>query len=164
MEDFDEPKKKERKPRPLKEVTPKLIRAQALRYLDRFATTTPKLSRHLYTKNRKAIEFFELDEQSVMQIIETEIEKLVTAGLMDDQEYADSKARSMARQGKSEWQIVGKLFTLGLDENHSDHAMTELKDVEGHTDKMGAAKYIKKRRFGRIKTPRPSRNAIKKSC
>jgi len=153
MDEFDEPEKKIRKPRPLKEVTPKRIRGQALRYLDRFATTTPKLARHLYNKNRKAIEFFELDEHSVMQIIETEIEKLVSAGIMDDQQYADSKARTMARQGKSKRQIVGKLITFGLEDSHTDHAITELEEVQGHTDELGAAKYIKKRRFGPYKDP-----------
>lgn len=151
MDDFDEPEKKVRKQRPPKDVTPRLIREQALRYLDRFSATTQKMRRHLFTKNAKAIDFHDLDEDSVLQIIDDEIEKLVGAGIMDDQEYADSKARSMARQGKSKWQIVGKLFTLGLDGNHSDHAMGELADVEGHTDKIGAAKYIKKRRFGPYK-------------
>jgi len=153
MDEFDEPEKKKRKPRPPKDVTPRLVREQALRYLDRFATTTQKLQRHLFTKNRKAIELYDLDETTVLKIIDTEIEKLISAGIMDDQEYADSKARSMARQGKSKRQIVGKLFNLGLDENHSDHAITELEDVGGHTDKIGAAKYIKKRRFGPYKDP-----------
>jgi len=162
MDEFDDKKKKPRPKRPPKDVTPRLLREQALRYLDRFATTTLKLRRHLFSKNARAIEFHDLDADTVFALIDVEIEKLVRAGLLDDQQYADDKARAMSRYGKSKRQIEGKLFSLGLTEGHSDHAMTELVETEGYTDRIGAAKYIRKRRFGPFKDPDTQSDRLQK--
>ena len=145
----EQPKK--RKPRPLKPVEKQRVREQALRYLDRFAATTDKLKRHLFTKNYKAMAQHSQDEEQVRQIIEEVIESLVKAGLMDDQQYADAKARSLSRQGKSTRHIRQKLQSMGLKDRQADHALTELSEVEGYTDLIGAAKYLRKRRFGPYK-------------
>ena len=147
----DEEKPKKRAPRPPKPVTPQRVREQALRYLDRFAATTDKLKRHLMTKNHRAIQYHDQDESEVFQMIEEAVAKLVKQGLMDDQQYADAKARSLSRQGKSTRHIRQKLFSLGLDEGHTDHALDELTEVEGYTDLIGAAKYVRKRKFGPYK-------------
>lgn len=154
MEDYEEQaekKKKVKKERPPKDVTPALLRAQALRYLDRFAATTMKLRRHLMTKSRKSIEFHTLDPENVLQMIDVEIERLEKAGILNDQEYASGKARSMSRQAKSKLQIELKLQSLGFDESQADQAITQLVDEEGHSDRIAAAKYIRKRKFGPFK-------------
>ncbi|MBO6827748.1 MAG: regulatory protein RecX [Sneathiella sp.] len=151
MEDEEKPKK--RAPRPPKPVTPARVREQALRYLDRFAATTDKLKRHLMTKNRRAIQHHSQDEEEVFQMIEETVEKIVKQGLMDDQKYADAKARSLSRQGKSTRHIRQKLFSLGLNEGYTEHALEELTEVEGYTDLIGAAKYVRKRKFGPYKEP-----------
>ncbi len=149
----DDPKTagKPRKERPPKVVTADLLRRQALRYLDRFAATTLKLRRHLFNKNAKAIEFHDQDPEAVQLLIDQEIEKLEKAGILDDQEYASGKARSMARQGKSGLQIGMKLGSLGFNEEQSDHALERLREEEGYTERKAAAKYIRKRRFGPFK-------------
>jgi len=144
MTEEDE-KPKKRKPRPPKPVTPERVREQALRYLDRFAATTDKLKRHLMSKNHRAMILHEQDEEDVLQMVEQLIEKLVKQGLMDDQQYAEAKARSLSRQGKSTRHIRQKLFSLGLEDAHTAHAMEELTEVEGYTDLIGAAKYVRKR-------------------
>ncbi len=144
---------KEKKQRPPREVTANLLRKQALRYLDRFAATTQKIRRHLMTKNAKAIEFHQQDPEAIMLMIDLEVAKLVDAGILNDQEYASGKARSMARQGKSSLQIGVKLSGLGFDDSQLDTAMDRLKTEEGFSDRKAAAKYIKKRRFGPFKPP-----------
>ncbi|MCG8493770.1 MAG: recombination regulator RecX [Sneathiellales bacterium] len=151
MTDTDPEKKKPKKERPPREVTQDLLRRQALRYLDRFAATTMKLRRHLLNKNAKAIEFHGQDPETVLAMIDQEIEKLEKAGILNDQLYASGKARSMARQGKSSLQIGVKLGSLGFDEDQSDYAMEQLREEEGYTDRKAAAKYIRKRRFGPFK-------------
>ena len=149
--DDEEEQPKKRKPRPLKPVDKKRVREQALRYLDRFAATTDKMKRHLFTKNYKAMAHHSQDEEDIRQMIEEIVQSLVKAGLMDDQQYADSKARSLSRQGKSTRHIRQKLQSLGLKDKQADHALTELSEVEGYTDFLGAAKYVRKRRFGPYK-------------
>ncbi len=147
-QDLRTKKKKERPPKPL---SAGRLRGQALRYLDRFAATTMKLRRHLLNKNKVAIQFHEMDENSALEMIDAEIEKLEKAGILNDELYAASKARSMARQAKSKLQIGAKLQGLGFDENQADDAITHLIEEEGHTDRLSAAKYIRKRRFGPYK-------------
>ena len=152
----DEPEKKIKKKKPPKEVTEVRLRAQALRYLDRFSATTHKLKRHLLTKNKEAITLHDHDIETIEQMITAVIERLEKSGILDDQLYADSKARSMARQGKSLRQIKGKLFSLGLTEDQSSHAKSELIEREGYSDRVGAAKFIRKRRFGPFKETPPA--------
>ncbi len=150
-EEQTDKKKKAKKERPPKDVTPALLRAQALRYLDRFAATTMKLKRHLMTKSKKSIEFHNLDPENILQMIDVEIERLEKAGILNDQEYASGKARAMSRQAKSKLQIEVKLQSLGFDESQADQAVTQLVEEEGHSDRIAAAKYIRKRKFGPFK-------------
>ena len=152
MSDAENPKKKPIKKKPPKEVTAARLREQALRYLDRFSATTHKMKRHLLTKNREAISFHDQDIETISLQIDELITKLEKAGILNDQLYAESKARSMARQGKSFRQIEGKLYTLGITDNQKDQAIEELTNTEGHSDRVGAAKFIRRRRFGPYKT------------
>lgn len=144
-------KKTKRKSRPPRKVTSNVIREQALRYLDRYSTTTSKLKRHLINKNRKAILYHDQDAEELEICVDQVIESLEKIGVLNDQLYADFKARSMARQGKSIRQIKNKLYEHGLDGDQSEHALTELTETEGHSDRIGAAKYIRKRKFGPYK-------------
>jgi regulatory protein len=107
-----------------------------------------KLRRHLASKNRMAIEFHAMPEDELLAMIDVEIDRLVAAGIVNDQEYATSKARSMARQGKSALQIDVKLHALGFDDDQSEQAARHLRDEEGHSERLAAARYIRKRRFG----------------
>ncbi len=157
MFDEENSKKKPKKKKPPKEVTASLLREQALRYLDRFSATTHKLKRHLLTKNREAISIYGHDVETISAQIDTLITKLEKMGILNDQQYAESKARSMARQGKSFRQIEGKLYSLGITDNQKDQAIDELATTEGHSDRVGAAKFIRRRRFGPYKeTPERS--------
>lgn len=158
MIDEEDSKKKPKKKKPPKEVTASLLREQALRYLDRFSATTHKLKRHLLTKNREAISLYGHDVETISVQIDALIAKLEKANILDDQQYAESKARSMARQGKSFRQIEGKLYSLGITDNQKDQAIDELTETEGHSDRVGAAKFIRRRRFGPYKET-PERSA-----
>ncbi|GLQ07258.1 RecX family transcriptional regulator [Sneathiella chinensis] len=141
--------RKERQPR---EISNGWLRDQALRYLNRFAATTRKLEQHLLRKSAPAMEHFSLDPETVRDMIRTEIGKLETAGILNDRDYANSKARSMARQGKSDLQIRLKLSSLGFEEPEVETVMTHLREEEGHSNRIAAAKYIRKRRFGAFRT------------
>ncbi len=147
--------KEKRKPRPPKEVTATLLREQALKYLDRFSVTTHKLKRHLLTKNRNSILLHQSDPEQIENMIDELIVRLEKNGILNDQSYANSKARSMARQGKSLRQIKGKLFVLGLNDDENRVAQQEIIENEGYSDRVGAAKYIRKRRFGPYKQDPP---------
>ncbi|USG59566.1 recombination regulator RecX [Sneathiella marina] len=156
MEDSEQQQiRKKRKP---KEPTPRWIREQALRYLDRFATTTHKMRTHLYKKAEPALALFELDEAELRATIDTEISKLVASGFMNDSEYAASKARLMAKQGKSLNQIRRKLMELELSEDIQESALSGLGEDQEKIDMAAAALYVRKRKFGPYK-PEETRKA-----
>jgi regulatory protein len=150
MEDIDQQKaKKRRKP---KEPTPRWLRDQALRYLDRFATTTQKMHTHLFKKSQPALALFELDEAELHLTIDTEIAKLVASGFMNDREYAASKARIMVKQGKSLNQIRRKLMDLEVPDDIQEAAISGLGEDREGIDFAAAALYARKRKFGPYKS------------
>ena len=156
MEDIDQQKaKKRRKP---KEPTPRWLRDQALRYLDRFSTTARKMHTHLYKKAEPALVLFDLDEADLRAAIDTEIAKLVASGFINDREYAASKARVMAKQGKSLNQIRRKLMDLEVSEDIQEAAISGLGENSEGLDIAAAAVYVRKRKFGPYK-PEETRQA-----
>ncbi|MEH6524910.1 MAG: regulatory protein RecX [Sneathiella sp.] len=156
MQDGDNQKpKKQRKP---KEPTARWLRNQALRYLDRFATSTGKMHHHLFRKSQPALALFDLDEAELRASIDVEIAKLVDSGFINDQEYAASKARIMAKQGKSLNQIRRKLMDLEVSEDIQEAAISGLGEDSEGLDMVAAALYVRKRKFGPYK-PEESRQA-----
>lgn len=144
----DDAKKKQRKP---KEPTSRWLRDQALRYLDRFATTAQKMHHHLYRKAQAGKLFFDIDEAELRIRIDLEIEKLVSSGFINDRGYAASKARVMSRQGKSFNQIRRKLMELDVSEEIQEAALAGLGDDIEAIDVRAAALYVRKRKFGPYK-------------
>ncbi|PHQ69333.1 MAG: hypothetical protein COB93_08300 [Sneathiella sp.] len=140
--------KKIRKP---KEPTEKWLRDQALRYLNRFPATTMKMHQHLQKKAAPNLEFFDVTESNLIGNIDRVIENLVRAGFMNDDEFAASKARVMAKQGKSTAQIGAKLQELGFTETQMDAAIAALGEDPYKRDLRAAARYVKRRKFGPYK-------------
>ena len=149
MNDGQEPKPK--KPRKPIEPTEKWLRDQALRYLNRFPATRRKMTRHLFDKAMRHAEHFELSETVLNERIAGVIEKLEASGFINDTEFAASKARVMARQGRSIAQIGVKLQEIGFAESDQSHAIKELGTDTTLHDRKAAARFVKRRRFGPYK-------------
>ncbi|MEX1035641.1 MAG: RecX family transcriptional regulator [Sneathiella sp.] len=149
MDDEQEPKPK--KPRKPVEPTPKWLRDQALRYLNRFPATRRKMTRHLFDKAMRHAEHFELSEDILKERITGEIEKLEAAGFINDREFAASKARVMARQGRSTAQIGVKLQEMGFSEFDQANALAGLGSDMASLDRKAAARFVKRRKFGPYK-------------
>jgi regulatory protein len=160
MED-DETKPPKKKGKP-KEPTSRWLRDQALRYLDRFATTTQKMHDHLYRKSQAGAEVYDIEEAELRARINKEIDKLVSSGFLNDREYAASKARVMAKQGKSLNQIRRKMIELNLSEEIQAAAVSGLGDDTDIMDKRSAARYVRKRKFGPYKSDGSRKERLQK--
>lgn len=147
----EEKKPKEKRPKKPVEPTPKWLRDQALRYLNRFPATSHKMARHLFNKAFPQLEHFDLSEEQLTENIGKVVEDLIKAGFINDTEFAASKARIMARQGRSVAQIGLKLQEMEFSEADQSQALEELGEDRQALDRRAAARIVKRRRFGPFK-------------
>ncbi|MBO0334952.1 RecX family transcriptional regulator [Sneathiella sp. CAU 1612] len=149
MTDEKEPKAK--RPRKPVEPTPKWLRDQALRYLNRFPATSRKMAQHLFNKAAPQREHFDLPEEKLKEDIAKVVEDMIKAGFINDSEFAASKVRIMARQGRSVAQIGLKLQEMEFSDNDQSDALDALGDDRQALDRRAAARFVKRRRFGPYK-------------
>lgn len=147
----EEQKSKEKRRRKPVEPTPKWLRDQALRYLNRFPATSHKMAQHLFRKAAAQLEHFEISEEKLIADIDKVVADLIKAGFINDTEFAASKARLMARQGRSVAQIGLKLQEMAFSEADQSQAIDELGNDKKALDKRAAARFVKRRRFGPYK-------------
>jgi len=138
--------------RPARPITAKYLQNAATFYLERYPATAEGLRRVLNRRVRKA----EMAEAPVMdnvkQAIETIVAKFVDAGVINDKEFAQTKARSLHRRGSSNRLTRRKLQLAGVDGETLDRAMVAL-DEELHTDPaarewQAAVALARRRRLG----------------
>ncbi len=147
-EDGTVKKKKERK---LKEPTPQWLRQRALFYLDRFPATTMKMRQYLFSKAKPGMLQHGMNESDLKAAIDGEIEKLAKSGILNDTEFANSKARLLVRQGKSTSFIRNKLLQLEFTDEQVATALSALESTAEARDLKAAARYVRKRKFGPYK-------------
>ena len=147
----EETKTKKKRPRKPVEPTPKWLRDQALRYLNRFPATSHKMVKHLLNKAAPQMEHFDISEEKLTADVEKVVADLIKAGFINDREFAASKARIMARQGRSVAQIGVKLQEMAFSEEDQVQALDELGDDRKELDRRAAARFVKRRRFGPYK-------------
>lgn len=147
----EEKKAKEKRPRKPVEPTPKWLRDQALRYLNRFPATSHKMAQHLFRKAAPQLEHFDLSEEKLTEDITKVVADMIKAGFINDAEFAASKARIMARQGRSVAQIGLKLQEMEFSEADQAQALDALGDDKHELDRRAAARFVKRRRFGPYK-------------
>lgn len=95
-----------RRPRPL---DPSMLQALAIRYVGRYATTQAKLTDYL---RRKIIERGWIDDSSPP--LTAIVERCVDAGYVDDQAFAETKSRALARRGYGYRRVESTLHQSGI--------------------------------------------------
>lgn len=104
-------------PQPLPMPTPATLREAALRHLARYATTETNLLRVL---NRRIDRWARTapegtDTATPRQQAKEIVRQLATIGAVNDTAFAESRARSLTRAGRSRRAIAAHLATKGID-------------------------------------------------
>ncbi len=133
---------KEYKP---KKVSKTYLRNAALYYLSRFSSTEAHLEKILINKVRKRSQENTVSEEQRRWIAEV-IADCARDGLVDDQSYANAKARSLHRKGWSIWRITAALRQKGVDEQKGLTAIEGLESI--NPDLEAAIIFARKRRLG----------------
>jgi regulatory protein len=133
-------------------ITAKSLHDVAVLYLERYASTAEGLRRILQRRVRRA----EMADTPVMDNVEQAIDaivaKFVSAGVVDDQAFAQTKARALHRRGTSDRMTRRRLALAGIGADTLDKAMAGL-DEELHADPgqrewQAAAALARRRRLG----------------
>ena len=138
--------------RPARSITARSLENAATSYLERYPSTAEGLRRVLNRRVRKA----EITEApivvNVQQVIDGIVARFVQAGAIDDQAFAQTKARALHRRGASTRLTLQKLRTAGIDGDTLARAMAGL-DRELDTDPrqrewQAAVALARRRRLG----------------
>ncbi len=138
--------------RPARPITAQYLQNAATFYLERYPSTAEGLRRVLNRRVRKAEMADAPIIDNVKQAIEAIIAKFVAAGIIDDQAFAQTKARALHRRGTSNRLTRQRLKLAGVDEDTLDKAMAGL-DQELDTDPrrrewQAAVALARRRRLG----------------
>ncbi|WP_421996403.1 RecX family transcriptional regulator [Reyranella sp.] len=147
--------------RPARPITATYLRNAAAFYLERYPATAEGLRRVLARRVARAVR----NDAPVMEGVEQEIEaivaRFVAAGMIDDEAFAQTKARALHRRGTSTRLTRRRLQLAGVDAETLDRAFAGL-DRELDTDpaereRRAAVALARRRRLGPFRLPEQRR-------
>jgi regulatory protein len=140
--------------KPVKRVTPQYLENSALRYLERFASSTANLRNVLMRKVQRSAQTYGDDPEEGAGWVDALIERYVRANLLNDETYAQMRTESLHRRGASTRAIAQKLAAKGIDRDGADKALETLReDVGPNLDLTAALALAKRRRLGVYRLP-----------
>jgi regulatory protein len=135
-------------PRRIRKLAPADLKDAALHYLGRYAASTARLRQVMTRRIRRSAKANELDPEPLMQELERVIAMLHRTGLLNDQSFAEARARSLNRRGGSRRQIAAKLSAQGVAQATTAQALAGLDEELPDAEFAAALAYAKRRRLG----------------
>ena len=133
-------------------ITAKYLQNAAVFYLERYASSAEGLRRVLRRRVSTARMLDAPVMDNVDEAIEAVVQKFVTAGLLDDRAFAQTKARSLHRRGMSSRLTRQRLEVAGVGREDVDKAMVALDDELGtdpaRREMQAAVALARRRRLG----------------
>ncbi len=139
------------KPRARRTLDQDGLRALAIRYVERYATTRAKLLTYMGRKLRERDWTGErpADPEAIA-------DRFVELGYVDDRIYGEAKARSLSVRGYGAMRVEGALRQAGVDEDLRD-------EIRGTLDaQRSLLAYAQRRRFGPYARDEPDADRIRK--
>ena len=124
----------------------KRMRNSAISYLARYEVSEFQFRN---TMIRKLSNFEnELDEKLKFEIIDKIKKEMIVSRYIDDKRFAESKSRSIRRQGGSERLIFAKLKEKGISDNIIKFAIDIVDEGNENAEIIAAVNFIKKKKIG----------------
>ena len=131
-----------------RKATANYLRNSALHYLERYATSSAHLRRRLMVKVARSAAAHGTDADAGAADVETLINRLEQMGLLDDDLFARTKARSLHQRGNSARAIHAALRDKGIDADMIEAALDSLREETAQPEFVAALVYARKRRLG----------------
>ena len=136
----------------------KRMRNYAISYLARYEVSGFQFQN---TMIRKLSNFEkELDEKLKIEIINKIKKEMIVARYIDDKRFAESKSRSIRRQGGSERLIFAKLKEKGVQNNIIKSAIDIVDEGNENAEIIAAINFIKKKKIGVFYSAKTIGNSI----
>jgi len=148
-------KKKQKRVKAPAKITTKHLENVALYYLQRFATSSENLRQVLRRRVYKSSKYHQNDPDDGYNLVDELIARYITAGLLDDQAYADFRVLTLRRRGQSGRAIMAGLLAKGLAQDVIAMAIENAgeKTGEAETEYHAAMTLARRRKLGRFGSP-----------
>lgn len=139
-------------------MSPAWLERAALHYLERYSASTEMLRRTLARRVQKRARARGEDPALFTDLVTTTVARAVSAGLVDDARFADTRLATLRRRGTSSRGVSAKLAAKGVPRDVVEAAMLAerdaLPDSEAEAIEDQAARaYAKRRRLGPYRRP-----------
>ncbi|MCJ2137800.1 RecX family transcriptional regulator [Methylobacterium sp. J-026] len=130
----------------------------ALHYLERYSASTEMLRRTLARRVQKRARARGEDSEGFADLVTATVARAVSAGLVDDARFADTRLATLRRRGTSSRGVSAKLAAKGVPREVVEAAMRAERDAmpDGAAeaiDVQAAQAYAKRRRLGPHRRP-----------
>ena len=142
-----------RQPRKPRKITPEYLRRVALHYLDRYSATEASLRAVLNRRIRKSATLHEPDPD-IPAWVDALLDDMKRLGFINDEAFAQTRAVSLHRSGKSARAIRQTLVGKGIRGEALDRAVAAAADELGHgadtraMDRRAGLEFARRRRLG----------------
>jgi regulatory protein len=143
-----EPKGRKVERRPVKKPTEDRLMNQAMYYLGRFAASSAMLKTVLMRRVDRAVRAELIERADGAALVDTVVRRCVASGMIDDRQFAQGRAETLLRQGKSPSRIRQVLASKGVGEDHSDASLEHLGDQHEDLALAAATRLAQRRRLG----------------
>ena len=98
-----------------KRITADYLRRAALYYLERYSVPAAQLQRVLLRKVERSCRHHGQDSQPFRATVDEVVASCVASGLVDDRRFAEARAQSLRRKGRSARAVAAGLATKGVE-------------------------------------------------
>lgn len=127
-----------------KRITADYLRRAALYYLERFSVPAAQLQRVLLRKVERSCRHHGQAPQAFRTMVEEIVASCVASGLVDDRRFAEARAQSLRRKGRSARAVAAGLATKGVDRGLVAEVVVAYEEAELEAARVAA----KRKRLG----------------
>ncbi len=143
---------------PPKPISPTWLERAALHYLERYSASTEMLRRTLARRVEKRARLRGEDPAAFAEMIAATVARAVSAGLVDDVRFTDTRLATLRRRGTSSRGVSAKLAAKGVPRDVVEAAMQAEREAmpDGAAEEIetqAAQAYAKRRRLGPYRRP-----------
>ena len=148
MKTSQKPQQKTRSRKIPRQTTAQYLENSALYHMERFSSSAANLRKIMMAKVERSARSYDTDREEGAVQVEDIIARFLRSGLLDDEIYAITKARSLHRRGASSRAIHAKLVAKGVDRSTIQKALVALEGEDPDPEFTAAITFARKRRIG----------------
>jgi regulatory protein len=129
-------------------LTPEALERAALAYLERYSASADSLRRVLLRRVERSHRVHGTDRNEGAAWVESLVQRYRDAGVIDDRRFAEFRAASLRRQGRSRRAIAEALALKGVDRDLANAALAAADANTPEPELAAALAYARRRRLG----------------